>query len=646
MRDSSDMDLVRRYAQHHDDAAFAELVQRHVNLVYSVALRYVANGAQAEEITQVVFVTLARKGGGLRPDTVLAAWLYETARLTAISFLRGERRRQFREQEAYMQSTLESAPTDSAWQQLAPLLDDAMMWLGHKDREAVVLRFFKDKDLREVAAALNINEAAAQKRIHRAVEKLRMFFAKRGVAVGASGLVAALSANAVQAAPAGLAVTISTAAAMAGTTLAATATATATKAIAMTTLQKTVITATLVAAVGTGVYEAHQASTLRTQVQALQQQQAPLTEQLQQLTGINSNLSDKLAMADKNAANKSFKWESLESSDYKQYIVNLRAIGCPEQTIRDIIVTDVDRTYWQRMAKARPSGGRNYWEARIPQSVWNKKNAEYASLQVEKWNVMSELLGIDARAEELRRDGQPAPYEDGFEFLPTEKQKRLREIDLESSTMEIANAAKKGKDRSREIREWKDAAIKNLLTPEELNEYEMRWSGHGSGLAQMARAFEPSEQEFRTIFQTEKQFGRDDYGWVEGTTGYAQRKPADAEAEQRFQSALQQALGAERYAEYQRSLDPNYLILYDIARNDGLPKDTILKAYELNRAAEQQAAAFRSDVSLLGEARQAALRQLEEQTDKDIAKLLGNGVLKRFRSGQRDAALYPAKPGR
>ena len=301
MRDSSDMELVREYARHNADAAFAELVHRHVNLVYSVALRHIAIAAQAEEITQAVFVTLARKAAGLRPDTVLAAWLYETARLTAISFLRGERRRQFREQEAYMQSTLEAAPTDSAWQQLAPLLDDAMMWLGRKDREAVVLRFFKDKDLREVAAALNINEAAAQKRVNRAVEKLRTFFAKRGVTTSSAALAVVLGANAVQAAPVGLAVTISTAAALAGTTLATTATATAIKAIAMTTLQKTLVTATIVAAVGTAIYEVRQASTLRSQVQTFQQQQSPLAEQIEQLTKDRDEATRRLAaLSDEN----------------------------------------------------------------------------------------------------------------------------------------------------------------------------------------------------------------------------------------------------------------------------------------------------------------------------------------------------------
>lgn len=134
------MDLLRDYARNGSEEAFAELVQRHIALVYSAALRHVGNAAQAEEITQAVFIILARKAAGLRPATILEGWLYETTRLTSLSFLRGERRRQFREQEAYMQSTLQESADESLWNQLAPLLDEAMSRLGKKDRDAVVLQ--------------------------------------------------------------------------------------------------------------------------------------------------------------------------------------------------------------------------------------------------------------------------------------------------------------------------------------------------------------------------------------------------------------------------------------------------------------------------------------------------------------------------
>ena len=208
MPDANDMDLVREYAARNSEPAFETLVRRHVSLVYSVALRQAGNPAQAEEITQAVFLILARKAARLRPDTVLAAWLHETARFASASFLRGESRRRRREQEAYMQSQFQESSADPAWEQLAPLLDEAIGKLGRADRNAVVLRFFQNKSAREIAAALNVHESAAQKRLNRAVEKLRAYFLKRGVAVSAGALIGALSVNSVHGAPAHLAASV------------------------------------------------------------------------------------------------------------------------------------------------------------------------------------------------------------------------------------------------------------------------------------------------------------------------------------------------------------------------------------------------------------------------------------------------------
>src|ERR1035441_7418018 len=208
MPESDDIVLLKEYAEIGSEAAFNSLVGRHVNLVYSAALRSVGNAHAAQEIAQAVFIILARKAGQLSRRTVLSGWLYQTARLTAANYLRGEIRRQHREQEAYMQSIL-NEPEPEAWRQIAPLLDDAMGRLGEKDRNAIVLRFFENKNLSEVGAALGASEDAAKMRVNRALEKLRKFFTKRGVTHSAAIIVGAVSANSVQAAPAALAKTIS-----------------------------------------------------------------------------------------------------------------------------------------------------------------------------------------------------------------------------------------------------------------------------------------------------------------------------------------------------------------------------------------------------------------------------------------------------
>ena len=212
MPELDDIELLTQYARNNSEAAFATLVTRHVNLVYSTALRNAGNPHAAEEITQAVFIILAGKARSLSPQTVLSGWLYQTARLTAANFLRAEVRRQHREQEAYMQSLL-NEPEPNVWPQIAPLLDAAMAGLGEKDRNAVVLRFFENKSLGEVGRALGASENAAKMRVNRALEKLRKFFFKRGVTLSGAIIAGAVSANSVHAAPAGLAITVTATAA-------------------------------------------------------------------------------------------------------------------------------------------------------------------------------------------------------------------------------------------------------------------------------------------------------------------------------------------------------------------------------------------------------------------------------------------------
>jgi RNA polymerase sigma factor (sigma-70 family) len=299
MQPLSDAQLLRDYAERGAEAAFAEIVARHTDLVYSAALRQVYSPDLARDVIQSVFTDLARKArtvsANLSPEASLIGWLYRGTRFAARDLYRNETRRTQRERQAMEQlhPALETTPD---WEQLRPVLDDAMSELDDTDRDAVLLRYFKNHDLHTVGATLGISDDAAQKRVTRAVERLREFFAKRGVTVGASGLAIVISANAVQAAPVGLALIISTAAALTGATLTTTATVTATKAIAMTTLQKTIVTATIAVLAGGGIYEARQASLLCDQVQTLQQQQAPLAEQIQQLSQALIDATNRLAV--------------------------------------------------------------------------------------------------------------------------------------------------------------------------------------------------------------------------------------------------------------------------------------------------------------------------------------------------------------
>jgi len=252
MLELNDNVLLKEYVEHGSEEAFATLVARHVNKVYSVALRHTRNPHQAEEITQAVFVLLARKSRQLGKRVILSGWLCRTARLSAVTFVRSEIRRTRREQEGHMQNLLNESESE-VWPQIAPFLDVAMAGLSEADHDAVALRFFDGKGMKEIGAALGASEDATKMRVNRAVEKLRSFFTRRGIVCSAAVLTAAISANAVQAAPIGLAVTVSTAAALSGTAIATTATTTATKVIALITAPKALVAGIAAVALTAGV---------------------------------------------------------------------------------------------------------------------------------------------------------------------------------------------------------------------------------------------------------------------------------------------------------------------------------------------------------------------------------------------------------
>lgn len=289
----SDQKLLAEYAGRRSETAFAELVRRHVDLVYSAALRMVRDRHVAEDVTQAVFVALARSAPQLVNRPVLSGWLHRTAQNLAANAVRSDVRRRAREQEAAAMNELLSNESDAPWQNIAPHLDDALGELSEADRDALLLRYFERKSASEMADLLGISEDAAQKRVSRAVERLRGFFAKRGITVGATGLVAVVTANAVQAAPVGLAATISTSAMLAGTAVATTA-ATA-KLIAMTTLQRTLIAAVIVTGTGTTLYEAHRASEARKQADAVRQQFSPLSAEIESLRRARDDATNSLA---------------------------------------------------------------------------------------------------------------------------------------------------------------------------------------------------------------------------------------------------------------------------------------------------------------------------------------------------------------
>ncbi len=294
MTEHNDSHLLRTYAERKFEPAFTELVRRHVDFVYSTAIRMVRDPHLAEDVTQGVFIALAKQAPALVARPTLAGWLHRTAQNIAAQTVRTIERRRAREQEAVAMNELISSAPETSWDQIKPHLDAALGELTDSDRDAVLLRYFQKKSAAEMAQILGISDEAAQKRLSRAVEKLREFFTHRKIAVGAGGLTVLISANAVQSAPVGLAATIA-AAALAGAAATPTLVATTTGIIAMTTLQKTLVAVTVAALAGAGIYQARQAAQLRDQVQTLQQQQAPWTNEIQTLRNRFADATNRLA---------------------------------------------------------------------------------------------------------------------------------------------------------------------------------------------------------------------------------------------------------------------------------------------------------------------------------------------------------------
>lgn len=197
-----DWQLLQLFVADESQDAFASLVARHVNFVYSCARRQTGSVDLAKDVTQTVFLELARSARRLRPSGPLGAWLHTVTRRASQRALRTERRRLQREHTAYELTEMNSLP--STWSRVAPLLDEALERLPQADRSAVLLRYFENRSFREVGEALGASEAAAQKRVGRAIEQLRTHLARRGAPVSAVALATELSAHAIELAPAGL----------------------------------------------------------------------------------------------------------------------------------------------------------------------------------------------------------------------------------------------------------------------------------------------------------------------------------------------------------------------------------------------------------------------------------------------------------
>jgi RNA polymerase sigma factor (sigma-70 family) len=279
--------LLAEYAENGSETAFRELVARYVDLVYSTALRLVDGDTHfAEDITQVVFLHLARSAGKLSRDSFLGGWLHRDTCFEAAKTMRRERRRHAREEYAAFMSSLTDHSAANL-EKIGPVLDESINLLGAEDRTAILLRFFEKQDFRAVGAALGSNEDAARMRVNRALDKLQVLLQRRGVTLSALALGTALGSQAVSAAPTGLAIAVSCnvlAASPAGTGVSATIL----KIMTITKLKAAVAGAIVLAGVTTSLVIQNQARAHQREQDATLQQQS---QELAKLNAENARLS-------------------------------------------------------------------------------------------------------------------------------------------------------------------------------------------------------------------------------------------------------------------------------------------------------------------------------------------------------------------
>lgn len=204
----TDYELLRRYVERRDEAAFAELVGRHASSVYGAALRQTGNPHQAQEVMQAVFLLLVRKAAGMDSSVVLGAWLFRAAQFAANDLRKAHHRRSTRETPMESMPDLPAEAAGNgvapAWEPYLPHLDRCLARLPDADRRALWLRFFEDRSLAEVGRAMGVAEDAARKRVRRALDRLQGLLKREGAGVGAEEIETMLVSRPAAMLPTGL----------------------------------------------------------------------------------------------------------------------------------------------------------------------------------------------------------------------------------------------------------------------------------------------------------------------------------------------------------------------------------------------------------------------------------------------------------
>lgn len=331
---------------------------------------------------------------------------------------------------------------------------------------------------------------------------------------------------------------------------------------------------------------------------------------------------------------KTFNWEAVESADYREYIENLRAVGCPEETIRDIIIADVNKLYEQKKKAVRGEPKKfEYWKAGNPMMAMmggGEHAEELRALDEEKLAVLR-ALGIepDFRTQVA---GMVDPMSTMFSFLPDEKQGRVLKI-MTDMQQEMAGAFEDGVQPDMEVmakaQTAMEDAIKAILTPEEFLDYQLRMSNTANMLRSHIAGFDPSEEEFLAVFKLREEFDQEFNPLLQMNQTDEERRKREA-AQNELNNKIKQELGEERYAAYERAQDYQYQQMYQAAKRADLGVEAANQIYAMKGTAEEEAGRLRNNDSFTPEQRNAALQAMRAETEAAVREVLGDEGWKRY----------------
>lgn len=338
-------------------------------------------------------------------------------------------------------------------------------------------------------------------------------------------------------------------------------------------------------------------------------------------------------------ATEPFHWGDLESKDYKEFIARLRAIGCPEQTIRDLIIADIDKLYSAKLQGLRPlRKSLNYWESEedelannYDQREWVRKERE---LEREKGRVVRELLGIDLASERQRSKGLPDSFERRLAFLPEDKRAEIRDLvetwaEREQSIREKAwdtGEPLSDQDRAqlRMIREQREQALETTMTPEQKESFDLSMSPTAEALRHDLYGMGATEDEFRALYELRKGF---DQTWPRDeidTQDEASLKEW-GKALMSLEEQVKQVLGEERFAMYQRGQDYRFHELNSTISRFGLPRDKAAEAYEFLRLSQAERNRVLQTASYSADQQAEIASRIDAETDRALQELIGSG---------------------